>query len=197
MILQVPEEQGASGRVKEMYDAEVRALGYVPAHTKAMAINPEAYAAFETLIGAVVAEMGVRRYELVTLAAAKALGSTHCRLAHGVKSLKVFTAEHLEAIARDYRLAGLEPSEIAMMEYAEKVSLDAAAMTDQDTLGLRAQGFSDREIMDITLAATARNFLSRTLLALNVELTVPPNLDPGLQDALLAPLARSVGETRQ
>lgn len=194
MILRVPDEQGASGRVKEMYDGDLQTLGYIPAHTKAMAINPEAYAAFEALIGAVVARMDLRRYELVTLAAAQALGSTHCRLAHGVKSLKVFPAEKLEAIARDYRSAGLEPSEVAMMEYAQRLSRDAAAMTDQDTLVLRGHGFSDREIMDITLAATARNFLSRTLLALNVELTVPPDLDPALQDALLAPLARGAGD---
>ncbi|MCO4262550.1 hypothetical protein NG697_06355 [Pseudarthrobacter sp. MDT3-26] len=50
------------------------------------------------------------------------------------------------------------------------------AMTDADTLEVRNHGFADREIMDITLGATARNFLSRTLLALAVELDVPPTL---------------------
>ncbi|MEE2567953.1 carboxymuconolactone decarboxylase family protein [Pseudarthrobacter sp. J64] len=188
MILNTPDEQDATGPVKDIYDADLNSLGYVPSHTKAMAINPEAYQAFQALIRATVANMNLRRYELVTLAAAQAIGSTHCRLAHGVKSLKVFSADQLAAIGRDYRSAGLEPAEVAMMEYAEKLSTDAAAMTDEDTLALRKHGFSDREIMDITLAATARNFLSRTLLALNVELDVPPSLDENLQEALLAPL---------
>ncbi|MEE2523981.1 carboxymuconolactone decarboxylase family protein [Pseudarthrobacter sp. J75] len=188
MILNTPDEQDATGPVKDIYDADLNSLGYVPSHTKAMAINPEAYQAFQALIRATVANMNLRRYELVTLAAAQAIGSTHCRLAHGVKSLKVFSADQLAAIARDYHSAGLEPGEVAMMEYAEKLSTDAAAMTDEDTLALRKHGFSDREIMDITLAATARNFLSRTLLALNVELDVPPSLDENLQEALLAPL---------
>ncbi|WP_332761777.1 hypothetical protein [Pseudarthrobacter sp.] len=62
-------------------------------------------------------------------------------------------------------------------------------MTEADTLELRSHGFTDREIMDITLVATARNFLSRTLLALAVDVDVPPTLSPELQDALLAPLA--------
>lgn len=190
MILKTPDEQDATGLVKEIYDDDLQSLGYVPSHTQAMAINPEAYIAFRSLIRAISANMNLRRYELVTLAAAQQLGSTHCRLAHGLKSLKVFSAEQLAAIARDYRSAGLEPAEVAMMEYAEKISRDAAAMTDQDTLGLRKHGLSDREIMDVTLVATARNFLSRTLLALNVELDVPPGLDPALQEALLAPLAR-------
>jgi alkylhydroperoxidase family enzyme len=34
-----------------------------------------------------------------------------------------------------------------MMDYAVKVSTDAAAMTDDDSLTLRELGFSDREIV--------------------------------------------------
>ncbi len=40
---------------------------------------------------AVVADLGFRRYELVTLAAARAIGSESCLLAHGRKSLKSST----------------------------------------------------------------------------------------------------------
>ena len=115
----------------------------------------------------------------------QAIGSSHCRLAHGVKSLKAFPEDQLAAIARDFRTAGLEPAEVAMMEYAQKLSRDASRMTDEDTLRvLRGHGFTDRDIMDITLAAAARNYLSRTLLALAVDLDVPPSLSPGLREAL-------------
>jgi alkylhydroperoxidase family enzyme len=72
------------------------------------------------------------------------------------------------------------------MDYAVKLSTDAAAMDDDDTRRLRDAGFSDREIADITLAAAARNYFSRALLALAVELDVPPGVSPELQDALLA-----------
>jgi hypothetical protein len=61
-------------------------------------------------------------------------------------------------------------------------------MTTADGLRLREHGFSDKEIMDITLAAAARNYLSRSVLALGVELDRPPTLTSALQDALLAPL---------
>ena len=44
--------------------------------------------------------------------------------------------------------------------------------------------------MDITLAAGARNYFSRVLLALNVELDIPEGLSPELREALLAPLPR-------
>jgi hypothetical protein len=61
-------------------------------------------------------------------------------------------------------------------------------MTDDDSLTLRELGFNDTAIVDITLAASARNYFSRALLALAVALDVPEGLSPKLQEALLAPL---------
>ena len=75
-----------------------------------------------------------------------------------------------------------------MMEYAERISTDSAAMTDADTLRLRELGFTDREIVDITLAAAARNYFSRAIQALAVQVEVPPGLSDRLRGALLAPL---------
>jgi uncharacterized peroxidase-related enzyme len=187
-VLRTTPEAEATGLTAKIYDDDLRSLGYVTTHTKTMAVNPEAYEAFEGLLGTITAGMDLRRYELITLAAATAIGSTHCRLAHGLKSLKAIPEPELLRIARDFRNAGLSPAEVAMMEYAEKLSANAAAMTKADGLRLREHGFSDREIMDITLVAAARNYLSRSLLALGVELDRPPTLSPELQDALLAPL---------
>ncbi|WP_461172758.1 carboxymuconolactone decarboxylase family protein [Arthrobacter sp. Z1-9] len=187
-ILRITPESEATGLTAEIYDADRRSLGYVPSHTKAMSLNPEAFLAWESLTKAISRSLGLRRYELVTLAAAQAIGSTHCRLAHGKKTLSIIPEEELSAIARDFHDAGLPEAEVAMMDYAVKLSTHAAAMTDDDALRLRECGFSDREITDITMAAAARNFFSRALLALNVELDVPEELNDELKTALLAPL---------
>ena len=185
-ILSTPDETEVTGLAAELYAEDLEDFGYVPPHTRAMALNPEAVRAFESLIKSVAPGLGMRRYELVTLAAAGAIGSEACRLAHGQKSLKYFDADELERIARDFRSAGLPAAEVAMMEFAERLSRDSAAMTEQDAAVLREHGFSDREIVDIALAAAARNFYSRSLHALGVEVDVPPKLDPELKDALLA-----------
>ena len=71
---------------------------------------------------------------------------------------------------RDYRTAGLSEAEVAMM--------------DADSQRLRDVGFTDREIIDIALAAGMRNFFSRTLHALAVEVDVPPGLTPELVRAI-------------
>jgi uncharacterized peroxidase-related enzyme len=186
-ILRMTPEAEASGLTAEIYDDDRRSFGYVPSHTKAMSLNPEAYMAWESLIKAISSSLGLRRYELVTLAAAQGIGSSHCRLAHGKKTLKIMSEEQLLAIARDFHNAGLAAAEVAMMDYAVKLSTDAAAMTDNDAQQLRDFGFSDREIADITLAAAARNYISRAVLAMAVDLDVPPGLSPDLQSALLAP----------
>ncbi len=61
-------------------------------------------------------------------------------------------------------------------------------MTNADSQILRDAGFSDREIVDITLAAAARNYLSRILQALAVDVDVPPKLSESMRTALLDPL---------
>ena len=75
----------------------------------------------------------------------------------------IFTSEQLQAIARDYRRAGLEPAEVAMMAFAEKVTAHANRVTADDLDELRRHGFSDTEILDIALTAAARAFFSKVL----------------------------------
>ena len=73
-ILQTPDESEVTGLAAELYAEDLDAFGYVPSHTRAMALNPEAVRAFESLIKAIAPGLGMRRYELVTLAAAAAIG---------------------------------------------------------------------------------------------------------------------------
>jgi uncharacterized peroxidase-related enzyme len=186
-IIQTTPESEATGLVAEQYESDRRALGYVASHTKVMAVNPEAAAGFENLVRAIVSSMDLRRYELITLAAARGSRSRHCRLAHGNRTLALglFDEEELVRIASGGADASLSPAEVAMMEFAEKVSTDAASMTDADSLTLRSHGFSDREIVDIALAAAVRNYYGKALQALAVEVDVPPALSEPVREALI------------
>jgi uncharacterized peroxidase-related enzyme len=190
MIVVPPALEQAEGHVAEMYESDLRD-GFVFSHTQMMAINPEADQAFEALIRAIVPSIGMRTYELVTLAAARAIPSPHCLLGHGRKTLRdgLFTEEQLERVARDYETAGLDQADVAVMRFAERLSTDAASMSDGDSQSLRDAGFSDRQIVDIALAAAARNYFSRTLQALAVPVESVPGLSSQLAEALLSPIA--------
>jgi len=134
----------------------------------------------------VQSNLPVRTYELATLAAARALRSTYCSLAHGsVLADKVFDPAAVTAIAKDAREAPLEPRERAMMAYAEKVALNADRITSADIDALRSHGYRDEEIFDVAAAAAARCFFSKLLDALGVEADATFNdIDPTLRAAL-------------
>jgi len=152
---------------------------------RAFASRPEAYAAWQQLNGAIKARMDLRRYELATLAAARRLHSSYCCLAHGSVLLERF-GEPVVEIARDHRSAGLHPVDVAVMDLAERVVDDAAAIEDADLQLLRDLGLSDTEIMDVVLAAAARCFFSKTLDALGVRPDASfRDLEPELQEALV------------
>lgn len=177
----------AEGVLLEIYQQDIKSKGYVANHTSAFSLHPEVYQAWLGLIAAIRSKMRLRRFELVTLAAAQALKCTYCMLAHGAVLRKsVFSAAELESIARDFRNAGLSAEEVSLMEFAQKVTLEPGQVTSEDVDSLRKHGLSDGEVLDVVFTVTARNFMSKTLDALGVEpdeaLTA---LEPELRESLV------------
>src|SRR6266478_8749828 len=131
----------AQGPVREMYQQAERRFGYVPNWAQAFSLRPEVHDGWAALLTSIRSNLPVRTYELATLAAARALRSTYCSLAHGsVLADKVFDPAAVTAIAKDAREAPLEPRERAMMAYAEKVALNADRITSADIDALRSHG---------------------------------------------------------
>ncbi len=165
----IPEDQ-AEADVKKMYEENIADFGYLPNYVQAFSLRPDVMAAWGQFLGTLSRDMDARRYELVTLAAARALHSTYCMLAHGTVMLQdLFSTEQLTRIAQDYQTADLTPAEVAMMAFAEQIVLDATAVTQAHIDTLHQHGFSDAEIFDITTTAASRCFLSKTLDALGAE----------------------------
>jgi len=65
------------------------------------------------------------------------------------------------AIQSDHRRAGLSERDVAMLDYAEQIAIDASQIGEADIERLRSVGFSDLNIADIAYAASFRCFLSR------------------------------------
>jgi uncharacterized peroxidase-related enzyme len=168
-----------------LYEADLQADGYVANLTRAFSLRPDALVAWRQLALTIRKTMDPRWYELVTIAVAAALRCQYSTLVHGAALRSQFySAEQVEAIVRDYRHAGLNPPDVAMMALAEKISLRAHEVTPEDIDGLRAYGFTDPDILDIVLAAAARNFFSRALEALGAEPDAEYLADTGLLRAL-------------
>jgi alkylhydroperoxidase family enzyme len=152
---------------------------------RAFAERPEVYAAWAQLNGAIKEGMDLRRYELVTLAAARRLHSSYCCLAHGIVLRERFD-EPVREIALDHRAAGLDEIDVAVIDLAERVVDDATSIADAELQRLRDLGLSEAEIMDVVLAAAARCFFSKTLDALDVRPDAAyRDLEPELREALV------------
>jgi uncharacterized peroxidase-related enzyme len=163
-------EDPAEGRLREIYEGDLKTYGYWPNHSRLFSARPEVLDAWRAFQGSIRKHLRLRTYELATMAAAQAIHCRYCLLAHGAVLLKNgFTVEQLRALLADHHNAGLEPGEVALMDFAAKIATDAYHMTQADTDALKAHGFSDDEILDITMAATIRSFFSQTLEALGAQ----------------------------
>ena len=72
-------------------------------------------------------------------------------------------------LKQNYREAGVDPKDMAMLEYAEKITLNPSTITEQDVDNLRAHGWSDVEILEIATLSSYRNYIARVANALGVK----------------------------
>ncbi len=77
-------------------------------------------------------------------------------------------ANLVEALQRDYRTAPITEPERIMLDYVVKMTKDATKCSPADHDALRAVGFDDRGIVQITLIAAWFNYINRVADALGV-----------------------------
>jgi len=74
----------------------------------------------------------------------------------------------VEALKKDYRTAPITEQDRTMLEYVVKLTKDATKVCPEDHTKLRAVGFDDRGILQITLIASWFNYINRVADALGV-----------------------------
>ena len=74
----------------------------------------------------------------------------------------------VEALQRDYRTAPISEQDKVMLDYVVKLTKDATQCSPEDHKKLRAVGFDDRGILQITLIASWFNYINRVADALGV-----------------------------
>jgi uncharacterized peroxidase-related enzyme len=77
----------------------------------------------------------------------------------------------VDALANDYENAPLSAQDRAMLDYVATLTEDATRLHEADVQGLRAAGFDDRGILQITLIASWFNYINRVADALGVGRT--------------------------
>ena len=165
-----PPEPKTSRKIAEMYRNAEKTYGYLPNMYRTFGHRPEVMESWSALLVSLRGNIEPRRYELVTLAAARELRSSYCMLAHAaVLAREGVSNDELEHIVANAEDAPLDEQERAIMIFAAKVVRDATLITQADINALKSHALTDAEIFDIVAAASARCFFSKTLDALGTS----------------------------
>ena len=74
----------------------------------------------------------------------------------------------VEALEKDYTKAPISAQDRVMLDHVVKLTKDATKVQKADIEGLRAVGFDDRAILQITLIASWFNYINRVADSLGV-----------------------------
>ena len=74
----------------------------------------------------------------------------------------------VDALEKDYTTAPITAQERVMLDYVVKITKDATKVWKDDHERLRAAGFDDKAILQITLIAAWFNYINRVADALGV-----------------------------
>lgn len=170
MFISRIEPDQADGDLGAWYDSQQAMWGFLPDYAGAFSHRPDVAQAWAALNHAVRGGMDRRRFELATIAAARARRSTVCTVAHS-KFLRDVAHDEaaLAAICEQPDGSGLGDEDRAVYEFATKVATDAASVEQSDIDRLRSVGLSDAEITDVALAVGARCFFTAVLDALGAQ----------------------------
>ena len=140
-------------------------LGLVPNVLRAYAFDMAKLDAFTGLYNdLMLAPSGLTKLEREMIAVAvSALNHCHyCLVAHGATVRELSGDPALgEALVTNWRMAGLDTRQTAMLTFAEKVTEASARIVETDREALRAEGFTDRDIWDIAAVAAFFNMSNR------------------------------------
>ena len=181
MFIRTVEPDEAEGEVASIYANEIASTGRLMQATQCWSARPDILAPVEHLLLQIRDgfSLGLINFRLITLIAAKHVPSSYCSHVYFKALSAMIGREQTLAVHRDYRNAGLTDQQVAMLAYAEQITIDASRITQGDIDALRAVGLSDLNIADIALAASFRNFVSRYFDAVGAK-TEPEFLDADL-----------------
>ncbi|GAB7004564.1 hypothetical protein JCM18899A_20370 [Nocardioides sp. AN3] len=194
MFIETVPESKATGDLAAYYAQQRGAWGFLPDYAGAFSTRPDVAQAWNALNGAIRSGMDRRRFELATIAAARALRSTYCTAAHSKFLRDVCDDEAtLWTLAEDPSGGTLPEQDRAVYAFATKVAADAASVEQADIDALRSVGLTDADIADVVYAAAARSFFTRVLDGLGAQLDpeTASALPSGLLDGMV--VGRPVG----
>ncbi len=162
----VPELNTLPDDIKEKILAVQEKAGFIPNVFLVLAHRPEEFRAFFAYHDALMnkeSNLSQADREMIIVATSSDNGCQYCVVAHGaVLRIRAKNSLIADQIATNYRKADISPREMAMLDFALKVSNNAQSTDDEDFEKLQGHGFTEEDIWDIA-AITALFGLSNRM----------------------------------
>tara|TARA_B100000530_G_scaffold301159_1_gene222293 strand:- start:113 stop:694 length:582 start_codon:yes stop_codon:yes gene_type:complete len=127
--------------------------GFIPNVFLALAHRPDEFRAFFSYHDALMnKESGLSKgeREMIVVATSGLNECIYCVVAHGaILRIREKNSLIADQIATNYRKADISDRQLAMLDFAVKVSQDASVISKEDIQALASYGYSEQDVWDI------------------------------------------------
>ncbi len=149
----VPELKNLPDDIREKILAVQEKAGFVPNVFLTLAHRPAEFRAFFAYHDALMEKdegLTKAEREMIVVATSGANGCLYCVVAHGaILRIRAKNPRVADQLAINHRKAEISERQKAMLDFALKVSLDSASVSDADIAAVKAHGFDDEAVWDI------------------------------------------------
>lgn len=171
--LNLPQVDPLPAPTQKYFDVCQSKLGMVPNVLRAHAFDIEKLNTFSALYNNLMladSQLSKLERELIAVVVSSINKCFYCLTAHGAAVRELSGNPILgEMMVMNWRVADLEPRQMAMLGFAEKITKASAEIVEADRQALRDVGFSDRDIWDIANVAAFFNMTNRVASATDMR----------------------------
>jgi uncharacterized peroxidase-related enzyme len=149
----VPRVDDLPADIRDRLLAVQEKSGFIPNVFLVLAHRPDEFRAFFAYHDALMDKPGTltkAEREMIVVATSNANQCQYCVVAHGaILRIRAKNPRIADQIAINYRKADITPKQMAMLDFAMKVSQAAYAVGDADIATLAEHGFNEEDVWDI------------------------------------------------
>ncbi|MGE0765759.1 MAG: peroxidase-related enzyme [Hyphomicrobiaceae bacterium] len=153
----IPKLAGLPDDVRARIEAVQEKSGFIPNVFLVLAHRPDEFRAFMAYHDALMDKPGgltKAEREMIVVATSAANQCQYCVLAHGaILRIRAKNTLIADQIAVNYRKSDVTPRQRAMLDFAMKVALNSAEVDDADIAAVKAHGFKQDDVWDMTAIA--------------------------------------------
>jgi uncharacterized peroxidase-related enzyme len=163
--LDLPMVDPLPAETRKYFEVCEEKLGMVPNVLRAYAFDIDKLNAFTAMYNDLMlgdSALSKLEREMIAVAVSSYNKCYYCLVAHGAAVRALSGDPKLgEALVMNYRVAKIDARQMAMLDFAVKLTRESAAVTEDDRQALREVGFTDRDIFDIASVAGFFNMTNR------------------------------------